>query len=375
MTINDRGIVSEWNDAARRTFGYRADAAIGRPISELIMSPGDRDTHLKGMETMRATGVAPIVGRRVEVTATHARGGTFPIEMAITRVQDPPLFTAFMRDISDRRRREEENERLAAIVRSSEDAIISKDLHGVVTAWNGGAEALYGYTPGEALGRSLESLIVPPDRVGEAAEITEGAMHGDPAALLTQRLTKNGELREVSIRSFPIRNLEGEIIGVSASAHDITERRLREATERVDTDRRLWRRRIKEALAHDDLVFWAQPVFDLAGALHHRELLIRMELDGRTVPPGEFLPHAETSELISEINRWAVVHGIGLARQSPVAINLSARSLSAPRLIDLISRTLEEVGVPAARILFEITETAAAENIDAARALVEQLRA
>jgi PAS domain S-box-containing protein len=376
VTIDSRGIVSEWNHAARRTFGFRKEEAIGHHMADLIIPPEDRDGFRHGMARMRSTGEAPILDKRIEVTASHARGGTFPIEMAVTRVRDdPPVFTAFIRDISDRRRREEENERLAAIVRSSEDAIVSKNLSGVVTAWNAGAEALYGYTADEAIGKPLEDLIVPPDRAGEAQAVSDSVASGGSSAIVSQRLTKNGDRREVSIRAFPIRNLAGVIIGVSVSAHDITDRHRREAKEHEDTDRRLWRRRIEEALAHDHLVFWGQPVIDVAsGDLHHRELLIRMEFEGRIITPNEFLPHAESSELITEIDHWAVARGVELGFQSPVAINLSARSLSNPRLIDLIRRNLDSAGTPPVNVLFEITETAVAENLEAARVLVEQLR-
>ncbi len=110
-----------------------------------------------------------------------------------------------------------------------------------------------------------------------------------------------------------------------------------------------------------------------SGEIHHYELLIRMKVDGEIISPGEFLPHAESSDLIIEIDRWAIRRGIEYGRTCPVAINLSGRSLSVPGLGDYIARTLSEVGTDPANVQFEVTETAAAENLDDARHLVDEL--
>lgn len=375
ITIDQRGLVREWNDAAQRTFGYTRAEALGREIAELIIPIAVRQDHRDGMKRLAATGVGPILGKRIEVMACHARGGQFPVELAITQVQaEPPVYTAFIRDITERRRRDEENERLAAIVRSSEDAILSKDLDGVVTAWNEGAEKLYGYTAAEVIGRRITDLLIPANRIEEASMITRALVQGEPLAFQTQRLTKSGELLDVSLRCFPIRSLDGRVVGGSVSAHDVTDRRRREETLRRDAEGKLWRRRIEEALAHERMVFWAQPVVDArTGALHHRELLIRMQLDGEIIPPNKFLPHAERTDLITEIDHWAVAAGVKLGREGPVAINLSAKSLANPRLIDRIRRELSDCGTNPTAVTFEITETAAAENLAAAQTLVRQL--
>ena len=162
---------------------------------------------------------------------------------------------------------------------------------------------------------------------------------------------------------------------MSTSAHDITERRRREAKARADHEGLLWRGRIEAALANGGLVFWAQPVVDAAsGEVHHHELLLRMELDGDVITPNHFLPHAEQGNLITRIDRWAVAAGIEFARTRAVAINLSARSLGDPTLLADIKRALGDRNL-ARNVIFEITETAAAENLRAARGLVEALTA
>lgn len=376
IAIDGDGVVREWNRAASETFGYSKAEAIGQDLAELIVPPEARERHRQGVAECMRTGSHSILDKRLEVSAIHARGGKFPVELTVTRSQvDPPLFTAFVRDLSERRRREEENERLAAIVRSSEDAILSKDLDGVVTAWNKGAEALYGYTAEEAVGQRLIRLTIPPDRVAEIGALTRRVLEGGSVSLVTQRHTKRGDLLDVSLRAFPIRNLEREIVGVSVSAHDISVQLRREEQEAREGEQRLWRRRIEEALAHDRFVFWGQPVVDVrTGLVDHHELLLRMQLGDKVVSPFEFLPHAESCELITDIDRWAISRGAELGRHGRVAINLSAKGLMTPGLIGFVQRTLEMTGTPASNVLFEITETAAVQNLDAAHTLVEELK-
>jgi EAL domain-containing protein (putative c-di-GMP-specific phosphodiesterase class I) len=216
-------------------------------------------------------------------------------------------------------------------------------------------------------------LIVPEERAVETRLITESVLAGKPLAFNTQRRRKDGELLDVALRAFPIRDLTGQIIGASTSAHDITERLKREERERLDHEGRLWRGRVETALATDHLMFWGQPVVELAtGEVHHHELLLRMDLDGDVITPNRFLPHAESSGLITAVDRWAIRTGIAFAKRGRVAINLSAKSLHEPDLITEVQRALQ-MGVPANNVIFEITETAAVENLDAARRLVIQL--
>jgi EAL domain-containing protein (putative c-di-GMP-specific phosphodiesterase class I) len=130
---------------------------------------------------------------------------------------------------------------------------------------------------------------------------------------------------------------------------------------------------VETALRDGHLMFWGQPVLDArTGAVHHHELLLRMDLDGDVITPNHFLPHAEASGLIMDIDRWAIKEGIAFASAQRVAINLSARSLQSSGLVEDIKRALAD-GAPAGNVIFEITETAAVENLHAARELVEQL--
>jgi PAS domain S-box-containing protein len=110
ITIDDRGRVLEFNSAAEETFGFRAEEAIGREMAELIVPPQLRDQHRAGFARYLHTGEARILGSRLEITGVRADGSEFPVELTITRIRldGPPVFTGYLRDITERRRAEEE---------------------------------------------------------------------------------------------------------------------------------------------------------------------------------------------------------------------------------------------------------------------------
>src|SRR5262249_52152139 len=119
------------------------------------------------------------------------------------------------------------------IVESSEDAIISKDIAGIVTTWNKGAERLFGYTSDEMVGKPVTSLI-PSDRHGEERAILERISRGEQIeSYETVRRRKDGSLVDVSLTISPVRNAEGKIVGASKIARDITRRKRAERREKT----------------------------------------------------------------------------------------------------------------------------------------------
>jgi PAS domain S-box-containing protein len=118
--------------------------------------------------------------------------------------------------------------RLAAIVESSDDAVVSKTLDGIITSWNSGAETLFGYTASEAIGHPM-LMLFPPERASEEPGILARIARGESVSHFeTQRVRKDGSMVDVSVSISPIRNSRGEIVGASKIARDITERRLAE---------------------------------------------------------------------------------------------------------------------------------------------------
>jgi PAS domain S-box-containing protein len=367
LTVGPDGRVVACNERACRVFRRSEIEIVGKPVGSLLGGTGGRP-----FADLLADAEAPLV---TELEAHDTHGVGFPVEVAVGAARaGSPVRTVVVRDISERRRREEENRRLAAIIRSSDDAVLTKDLSGVVTGWNQGAERLYGYSAGEAIGRHVSELIIPADRVGEEGRILREAAAGETVSFETERVTKAGEWIDVSLRAFPIRGLSGEVTAICTVGHDVSDRRRRERAEQRNSEALIWRKRLRRALGNGGLVFHGQPILDLAsGRVDHHELLVRMQLDGELVSPGAFLPFAEESELIRDLDLWAVEQGMGIGGKLPVAINLSARSLGSRGLLIAIERRLSTGAVAPGDLTFEITETAAAENMPGARELVGEL--
>jgi PAS domain S-box-containing protein len=157
---------------------------------------------------------------------------------AIVEVSSAPIVNAAgdlvqaiitYREVSERKRTEEARARLAAIVESSQDAIVGKDLNGTVISWNQGAEKIFGYRADEMIGQSILRLLLPPGQEHEEDGILERIGQGETVDMPdTTRLRKDGKLIHVSLMICPVRHTDGRIVGVSKIARDITERKLLE---------------------------------------------------------------------------------------------------------------------------------------------------
>ncbi len=235
ISIDHEGKITEFNPAAERMFGYARAEVIGRPLVERIIPPSLREAHCRGFAHYLATGDGPVLGKRIEMSALRADGTEFPVELSIICIAEdgPPTFTGFIRDLTEKRRAEESHAHLAAIVASSDDAIIGKTLDGLIVSWNRGAERLYGYAAAEVEGKPI-ALLVPPDRPDELPQILARIRRGEPLDHYeTERLRKDSKRIDVSLTISPIRDASGKITGASAIARDITERKRAEAKFRL----------------------------------------------------------------------------------------------------------------------------------------------
>lgn len=143
----------------------------------------------------------------------------------------------YFRDVTERKQAEETRQRLAAIVESSDDIIISKDLDGTVTSWNRGAEQILGYAAEEVVGKHI-SMLMPPDYRDDTERILGRVRRGEKVDHYeTKRVRKDGTVIDVSVTASPIRDATGRIIGASKVARDITQQKRIEA-ERAEADRR-----------------------------------------------------------------------------------------------------------------------------------------
>ena len=150
--------------------------------------------------------------------------------------------------VDERARVDETRARLAAIVESSDDAIIGKTLEGIITSWNPGAERLYGYTAEEVIGRSI-SILIPADRPDELPAILERLRRGERIDHYeTERISKDGRRVHVSLSISPVKNSDGRIVGAATIARDITERiRLEAERARLERERREYAAQLEAA--------------------------------------------------------------------------------------------------------------------------------
>ncbi len=150
-------------------------------------------------------------------------------------------------DISERKRAEETAQRLASIVESSEDAIVSKTLDGIIMSWNSGAERLFGYAADEIIGKPI-AILIPADRYDEEPGIIGRIRRGERIDHYeTVRRRKDGSLVEISLTVSPVRDARGTIVGASKIARDITERRRAQELEKLLLDE--MSHRVKNAFA------------------------------------------------------------------------------------------------------------------------------
>jgi PAS domain S-box-containing protein len=218
------GIITSWNSGAERLFGYKADEVIGKPVTILI--PYDRlDEEPEILGRIRC-------GERVEQYETVRRrkdGSLVEISLMVSPIRDAEgrivAASKIARNIAERRGAEAFRQRLASIVESSHDAIIGKDLDGIVTSWNDGAERLFGYTAEEAIGKPV-TILIPTDLLDQERDISSRIRRGERIGHYeTVRRCKNGNLVNVSLAISPIKDAAGRVVGASKIARDISERR------------------------------------------------------------------------------------------------------------------------------------------------------
>jgi two-component system sensor histidine kinase VicK len=219
-------VITAWNPAAQRLFGYAAKDVVGRNISFLL--PADRLDELDAVLGRVADGAG---AQRYESKRVHQSGHVLDVAMTVSPMRDSAGTivgtSTIARDITERKRTDAVVAEMAAIVDSSNDAIIGKTLEGVITTWNRGAEHLYGYSSAEVVGRSI-SVLVPPDRPDEVREVLAGMLAHDARTdhFETQRVCKDGRVIDVSLTVSPIRDSDGVIVGASSVARDVTEHNL-----------------------------------------------------------------------------------------------------------------------------------------------------
>ncbi len=245
VAVNEKGLIVQVNSQTEGMFGYPHNELIGQRI-ELLVPERHRTQHQAHRDQFADRPKTRRMGAGLDLYGRRRDGSEFPVEISLSPITSDQgmLVLSAIRDISDRKKIEEElrraheelrrwsnqqlfdyRTRLAAIVDSSEDAIIGKDLNGTITAWNKGAEHIYGYNSGEVLGHSI-SIIVPKDQPDEIPSILAAIRRGEVVEQYEAvRIGKDGRRLNISLSVSPIRDSEDQIVGASAIGRDITEQK------------------------------------------------------------------------------------------------------------------------------------------------------
>ncbi len=240
--VNQQGVIVQVNAQTEAMFGYTRDELIGQKI-EILVPERQRPHHDLHREQFHRQPKIRRMGSGLDLNGRRRDGSEFPVEISLSPVTtgDGMIVLSAIRDISDRKRIEQElrraheeldkrksrelrdsQNRMALIVDASQDAIIGKNLDGIVTHWNKGAEDIYGYTAQEMIGNPI-SMLAPPERADEIPSILRKIRKGEQVEYFESvRVTKDKRKLHVSIAVSPIYDADGEVVGASTIARNIT---------------------------------------------------------------------------------------------------------------------------------------------------------
>ena len=215
------GTIETWNPAAEGMFGFTASQAIGSSVEIII--PESEQPNAREL-TLRVLKGEPV--KNFQTYRCRKDGALVPVSLALSPITDENEqivgMATIARDISHQQVMERDALRLAAIVDSSDDTIVSKDLNSIIQTWNKAAERMFGYTAEEAVGRSIR-MIIPPERQQEEDEVLDRIRRGQPISHFeTERMRKDGTRVQISLTVSPIKDSDGRVIGASKIARDIT---------------------------------------------------------------------------------------------------------------------------------------------------------
>jgi PAS domain S-box-containing protein len=233
ITTDSEGRVTSLNLVAESLTGWSQADALGHLLTDIFRIVHEDTRHPVENPAIQALQTGTVV-RLANHTVLIARTGEeHPIDDSAAPIRDQSGATIgsvlVFRDVSERKRTDLARAHLAAIVESSDDAIVSKNLESIILSWNKGAERLFGYMTDEAVGQPI-TMLIPPERLDEEKHILARIIRGERIEHFeTVRVRKDGRPIHVSLTISPIRNAEGAIVGASKVARDISSRKALEA--------------------------------------------------------------------------------------------------------------------------------------------------
>jgi PAS domain S-box-containing protein len=362
------------NDAVARIHGYEPHEMIGRPFTDF------QDPEVA--ERDRKVAARVLAGTSLgEYETEHLRKDGTPVRLSFNAVTlrdaegNVVGATGTARDVTEQRRVEEavatKHHQLQSIIDNSPVVIYAKDTQHRYLIANRELEVQLGLGRGGAAGRNDFELIAP-EHAARRRDADQRVLESGRALQAEEVLAVGGDERTYLLHRFPLREADGSVYGVCGIGTDVTERREREDAMKARLE---WSHRIHSAIEEDRLVLHGQPIVEIAsGRRVQEELLVRMHAeDGTLVMPGEFLPPAERFQLAPLIDRWVIGEAARLAAGRRVEVNLSGQSVGEASLVEYVEAQLAEAGADPSNVVFEITETAAARDIEQASRLAERL--
>ena len=375
------GLDGRWlriNDAYCRILGYQPEDLAGAGFCDF--------THPDDVAEDRAFMAAAIAGgpdsHEREKRYVRKDGSILWARVRAEVIRDDAgnalYFVSHLQDVSERRSAEEKlresERRLHSVIDNTPSLISVKGRDYRYQLVNREFERFFGVSSDWIVGRSDESVL--PASALDAIHAADRLVLGGQTIQEEETVLREGQERVFLTTRFPLLDDSGEIHAVCVSSTDVTDRR---QEERVKHDRLQCAGLIYSALAQNRFVLHGQPIVNLSAMQPTKvELLIRMLKDRggeELAAPAAFLPAAERFGMVHLIDEWVLDRAIELAAVGHrLAVNVSAKTVSDPRQIDRIEQAIVASGAPPQNLMFEITETAVADNLDAARTFAKRLR-
>ncbi len=373
LVTDGEGRITYVNQAAEELLDYEPEEMIGERFSSFVTPEFAAEVTSICERASRGRPQAPrqVIGRRRNGSLIELGLNATPLKGEDEELGQAALVAT---DVSAQEQRERELAQLIhdneLILRSIGDGIIRVDPEGRITYANPAAGEILGCDHAELMGRDGHELLHHSHVDGSPYPVEESPIQATLRGEVIHNSDEvfwrpDGTSFAAKYTSAPILQ-DGKIGGAVCVFADISDEKDRE--QELLWELR-WQKRITGAVEGDRLLAYSQPIVDLnSGQQVQEELLVRMKGRGEDiVPPIDFLPTAERLDMIQAIDRWMLGRALDLvAKGRSVAVNVSARSLTERRLLQDVRRSLESSGADPSRLTFEITETAAAQNADAA---------